>query len=181
MTVSEVLKECQKRGISLWTEGNGLFFSGPTAALTADLETAIEEHRVDLFLILSGLVQPEEAWSRGPLGRLRQGKSQMTVSEILGECRRRGIAIWAEGDELRCLFPEGTLTEDLSAAISEHGEELLHVLGAPAKVWHRGYLDVAFESRLGKYLRAKSRLDTSKVLPFRWRWYAPTWDLRDLN
>lgn len=51
-----------------------------------------------------------------------------SVSELLADLSRRGITLWADGDELRCRAPKNALTAELRTAMQEHKNELLATL-----------------------------------------------------
>ncbi|MBM3778474.1 MAG: amino acid adenylation domain-containing protein [Acidimicrobiia bacterium] len=55
----------------------------------------------------------------------------MTVAELLDDCRRLGIALWAEGDRLHIRGPAAAATPALQDALRQHKPELLrHLLAA---------------------------------------------------
>ena len=56
----------------------------------------------------------------------------MSTPVLLEDLRRRGVAVSADGEHLRCRAPRGTLTRELLAAIGEHKATLLAELEAEA-------------------------------------------------
>lgn len=54
----------------------------------------------------------------------------MSPPVLLEDLRRRGVAVSADGEHLRCRAPKGTLTRELLAAIGEHKATLLAELEA---------------------------------------------------
>lgn len=48
-----------------------------------------------------------------------------TVNELLADLSRRGVTLWAEGDELRVRAPKNALTDALRAAMKDRKEELV--------------------------------------------------------
>ncbi|MGN9809491.1 non-ribosomal peptide synthetase [Micromonospora sp. BQ11] len=51
-----------------------------------------------------------------------------TVKELLADLARRGVTLWADGDELRARAPKNALTAELRTAMKERKEELLAAL-----------------------------------------------------
>jgi amino acid adenylation domain-containing protein len=51
-----------------------------------------------------------------------------SVKELLADLSRRGVVLWADGDELRCRAPKNALTAELRAAMQERKHELLVTL-----------------------------------------------------
>ena len=47
------------------------------------------------------------------------------LAEVLAECDRLGIQLWASGDALRYKAPEGALTEALRETLRAHKAELV--------------------------------------------------------
>lgn len=54
----------------------------------------------------------------------------MTVSAFLSELRNRDVAIWSDGDELRCNAPAGVLTAGLRDQLRERKAEIVRFLRA---------------------------------------------------
>jgi amino acid adenylation domain-containing protein len=52
----------------------------------------------------------------------------MTASELLADFSRRGVQLWADGDEVRCRAPKGVLTPEMRAVLSEEKAEILALL-----------------------------------------------------
>lgn len=48
-----------------------------------------------------------------------------TVNELLADLSRRGVTVWADGDELRVRAPKNALTDALRTAMKERKQELL--------------------------------------------------------
>lgn len=48
-----------------------------------------------------------------------------TVNELLADLSRRGVTLWADGDELRVRAPKNALTGELRAAMKDRKQELL--------------------------------------------------------
>jgi hypothetical protein len=53
----------------------------------------------------------------------------LTAAELLSKLRSLEVKIWADNGELCCNAPQGVLTAELRAALSEHKAEILAVLG----------------------------------------------------
>lgn len=51
-----------------------------------------------------------------------------SVKELLTDLSRRGVTLWADGDELRCRAPKNALTAELRTAMQEHKHALLATL-----------------------------------------------------
>jgi pyochelin synthetase len=51
-----------------------------------------------------------------------------SANELLADLSRRGVTLWADGDELRCRAPKNALTAELRRAMQEHKHELLAML-----------------------------------------------------
>jgi amino acid adenylation domain-containing protein len=51
-----------------------------------------------------------------------------TVNELLADLSRRGVTLWADGDELRVRAPKDALTGELRTALKERKDELLATL-----------------------------------------------------
>jgi thioesterase domain-containing protein len=52
----------------------------------------------------------------------------VTVSLLLDELRRRDVRVWADGDQLRCNAPAGTLTPELRGQLQARKSEILGFL-----------------------------------------------------
>ena len=53
----------------------------------------------------------------------------MNLEDLLGDLSSRGVKIWAEDGQLRVRAPQGAVTSELKAALTEHKPELLRLLG----------------------------------------------------
>jgi amino acid adenylation domain-containing protein len=51
-----------------------------------------------------------------------------TVQDLVADLSRRGVLLWAEGDELRVRAPKDVLTDELRTALTEHKAEILATL-----------------------------------------------------
>ena len=56
----------------------------------------------------------------------------MTVVELLALLNKQGIALSAEGGELRISAPKGSLTDELRSQLVEHKRELLELFSNKA-------------------------------------------------
>ena len=54
----------------------------------------------------------------------------MTVAEFLTDLRKRDVALWLDGDRLRCSAPPNVLTAELQAELARRKPELLASLRA---------------------------------------------------
>lgn len=57
----------------------------------------------------------------------------MTLDELLATLTSREIQLQRSGDRLRCIGPRGAIDAALSAALTEHKQELLELLAAPTQ------------------------------------------------
>ncbi|MEV4923033.1 amino acid adenylation domain-containing protein [Streptomyces roseoverticillatus] len=62
-----------------------------------------------------------------------------TVQELIADLSRRGVVLWADGDELRVRAPKNVLTKKQRTALQEHKDEILATLrerasGRPATI-----------------------------------------------
>lgn len=51
-----------------------------------------------------------------------------TVQELLAVLSRRGVMLWADGDELRVRAPKNALTDELRSALKERKDEILPII-----------------------------------------------------
>jgi len=58
----------------------------------------------------------------------------VTVPAFLAELRNRDIALWADGDRLRCDAPAGVLTPELRDQMQQRKSEILEFLRGPAEL-----------------------------------------------
>ncbi len=76
MSLVELLDDCARRGIVLWTEGDKLQVRGPAGAVTQELQEALRRHKSELMVRLQSGAAPERAPRNGttrPLSLVQQG------------------------------------------------------------------------------------------------------------
>jgi len=59
----------------------------------------------------------------------------MTATDVLGELKARGVAVFVEDGDLRYRAPKGTLTDDLRARAKEHRDDLRALVLARVTDW----------------------------------------------
>src|SRR2546430_1953113 len=57
-----------------------------------------------------------------------RGEHMRTVQELAADLSRRGVMLWADGDELRVRAPKNALTDELRTALRENKTELLTIV-----------------------------------------------------
>ena len=70
----------------------------------------------------------------------------MTVARFLAELRNRDVAVWSDGDELRCNAPAGVLTAGLRDQLRERKAEIVRFLRAAEIAAHQPRAVVPLQS-----------------------------------
>ena len=52
----------------------------------------------------------------------------MSVQQTIASAERAGATLYLDGQQLRCRAPKGALSPDVRAALTEHRDELRHLL-----------------------------------------------------
>ncbi len=118
MSLVELLDDCARRGIVLWTEGDKLQVRGPAGAVTQELQEALRRHKSELMVRLQSGAAPERAPRNGttrPLSLVQQG---------LWFLHRLDPATLPAYNIRKAIELEGALERGVVGRLPEHGDSV---------------------------------------------------------